>query len=563
MKRRAFLAMAAGAAALLPGWSAPPDLAAAAEPPAAPPTDAGETLYNGIRLPAPWPPKLPAPPDGAQPPPYLKFPPAVIDIDLGRQLFVDDFLIEQTTLTRTFHRPTPHKASPVLRPETDWEREGPAPMAMPFSDGVWYDPRDKLFKLFYMGGYSRNVCLATSDDGLTWIRPNLGVRPGTNVVHAGPRDSATVWLDHDDPDPSRRFKLWRCHSAPRKDGAGKDVKGFGLTLHFSADGVHWSEPALRTGSTGDRTTVFYNPFRKRWAYSVRHGWGQPRKRRYWETADLLNGPQWKELVDVPWWLAADARDLPRDDYKIAPQLYNVDCVAYESVMLGLFAIWKGDPGTTPGRPKVNELWPAFSRDGFYFDRPADRSAPFIGVSETRGDWNWGNVQSAGGCCLVVGDELWFYHSGRAGAPGGKGSKDGGGSTGLSILRRDGFTSMDAADAAGTLTTRPVRFTGQHLFVNLAAPHGELTAEVLGDDGRPLPGLGAADCVPPKDVDKTRIAVTWKNPDALAAAANKPVRLRFTLRAASLYAFWLAKDPAGASAGYVAAGGPGYAGNRDA
>ena len=32
--------------------------------------------------------------------------------------------------------------------------------------------------------------------------------------------------------------------------------------------------------------------------------------------------------------------------------------------------------------------------------------PFVPCSERRGDWNWGNVQSAGGVCLVVeGDEL--------------------------------------------------------------------------------------------------------------------------------------------------------------
>src|SRR5579871_6667954 len=63
----------------------------------------GETLYNGIRLPAVWPPhqtELPAVPI---PPPYLTSPPEIIPIDVGRQLFVDDFLIAETTLERTFH----------------------------------------------------------------------------------------------------------------------------------------------------------------------------------------------------------------------------------------------------------------------------------------------------------------------------------------------------------------------------------------------------------------------------------------------------------------------------
>ena len=150
-------------------------------------------------------------------------------------------------------------------------------MAMVFSDGVWYDPKDRLFKMWYMGGYGRGVCLARSEDGVRWTKPELDVKKGTNIVHPGPRDSATVWLDHDATDPKRRFKLFRSHSEGGR---------FGQSVHFSADGIHWGERVLRTGSTGDRTTAFYNPFRKVWVYSIRHGWGVPRRRRYWETPDL-------------------------------------------------------------------------------------------------------------------------------------------------------------------------------------------------------------------------------------------------------------------------------------
>src|SRR5688572_15036206 len=78
---------------------------------------AGETLYNGIVLPAPWPPPRRFPDSHPITPPYLADPPTVIPIDIGRQLVVDDFLIEDTTLTRTFHQPTYHEASPVLQPE--------------------------------------------------------------------------------------------------------------------------------------------------------------------------------------------------------------------------------------------------------------------------------------------------------------------------------------------------------------------------------------------------------------------------------------------------------------
>src|SRR5438309_3293162 len=63
--------------------------------------------------------------------PYLSNPPAVIPIDTGRQLFVDDFLIEQSNLARVPHRPVMYPGNPILTP-------GPrdtANLAMPYSDG--------------------------------------------------------------------------------------------------------------------------------------------------------------------------------------------------------------------------------------------------------------------------------------------------------------------------------------------------------------------------------------------------------------------------------------------
>src|SRR5689334_22722391 len=68
----------------------------------------GETLYNGITLGQPWPPQWRFADEHPTLPPYLTDRPAVVPIDVGRQLFVDDFLIEQTTLARTFHKATYH-----------------------------------------------------------------------------------------------------------------------------------------------------------------------------------------------------------------------------------------------------------------------------------------------------------------------------------------------------------------------------------------------------------------------------------------------------------------------
>src|SRR5438874_10551289 len=108
--------------------------------------DVGETLYNGIVLLSPWPPRLADFPVSVEKepviPPYLVSPPNVIPIDVGRQLFVDDFLVGETTLTRTFHLAKYHPASPVLKPDQPWETKNPDHAgAMVCSDGVWYDPK--------------------------------------------------------------------------------------------------------------------------------------------------------------------------------------------------------------------------------------------------------------------------------------------------------------------------------------------------------------------------------------------------------------------------------------
>lgn len=504
-----------------------------------------ETLHNGIVLPSPWPPATkPLTEEPLPTPPYLVSPPPVIPIDVGRQLLVDDFLVEQSTLQRTWHTARYHPGNPLLKPDQPWEQQGGDPTAMVFSDGVWYDPADRLFKMWYAARYEKGTAYAVSRDGLHWEKPALDAVPGTNLVHPRNRDSSTVWLDLEEKDPARRYKLF---IYPYPEGAGA------VEVYFSADGIHWSACAVRSGPTQDRSTVFYNPFRKVWVYSIRWWSDLGRIRLYHEGPDVLAAANWRE-GEPPEWIGADRLDAPRDDLKTRCELYNLDCVAYESLLLGLFSLWRGQPHD---RPKPNEICLGYSRDGFHWSRPV-RTA-FLPVSERHGDWNWGNVQSAGGCCLVMGDELWFYVSGRAGV---KGKPNSGVScTGLATLRRDGFASMDAGSARGTLTTRPVRFSGKFLFVNVDAPHGELRAEVLDADGKPVPHFTANDGLP-VTCDKTLQPVTWRSSPDLAALAGRPVRFRFHLRNGRLYSFWVSPDASGASHGYVAAGGPGFTGPTD-
>ena len=50
---------------------------------------------------------------------------------------------------------------------------------------------------------------------------------------------------------------------------------------------------------------------------------------------VLTGARWEKGGPVPW-VGADRLDAPRADLKTPCQLYNLDAVAYESLLLGLF-----------------------------------------------------------------------------------------------------------------------------------------------------------------------------------------------------------------------------------
>ncbi len=540
-------------------WFAGPAQAAPRSGPRTPWSEnQGEVLYNGIQLPREWPPRYIEPADTEpMPVPYLDCPPKVIPIDVGRQLLVDDFLVEQTDLLRRFHKPTKYEGNPVLKPETELEINHPNnAIACPKSGGLWWDADEKLFKLWYEAGWINTICYATSRDGLHWDRPNLDIQPGTNRVL--PKDlvcdSWTVVPDYQTSDAKQRYKMFM-----RPPGGNKP----GVSM-VSADGIHWVN-RVETGDTGDRSTMFYNPFRKKWVYSLRSGF-RGRSRHYWECDDFLAGAKWKRGEPVVW-AAADRLDPPDPEIGRTAQLYNLDAVAYESIMLGFYEIHLGPPNgecEKVGLPKITELNIAYSRDGFHWHRP-DRS-PTI-RAERRDVWDRGYVQSLGNICVVRGDRIWFYYIGFQGdtSKTGKNWLQNGmydrGATGIAFLRRDGFVSLDAGKTPGTLTTRPVRFTGKHLFVNVDADEGELRAEVIDADGKPIEPFTLANCKPLR-TDGTLEQIVWDGGDDLSALKGKPVRFRFQLNNSSLYAFWVSRDESGRSDGYVAGGGPGFTGPTD-
>jgi hypothetical protein len=554
MKRRKFVKNATflgmGTALLQPAkWLMPGDAA-------------GELLYNGIRLPEVWPPRHLQPEFVPMSVPYLQSPPAVIKVDVGRQLFVDDFLIERHSLNRVFHYAKKIEANPIFQAETAAEkRSDRLPGATPKDGGIWWDDKDQLFKMWYEASWSGTLAYAVSHDGIHWERPELDLVKGTNIILPDiVPDSTTVFIDHFTKDPAQRYKLFL--RGPNRLG----MRPFCLT---SADGIHWSSP-VKGGISGDRSTMFFNPFRKKWVYSLRSTKElgpapQGRCRYYYEHEDFLKGADWDDKT--VYWTGADYLDYPDPMIGDKPQLYNLSAVGYESIMLGFHQIHLGPANEEclkRGEPKITELMLSFSRDGFHWDRP-DRKA-FIKAERTPGSWDRGYVQSVGGICTVVGDELRFHFIGYKGDPANRNKRSSlngmysHGATGVAVLRRDGFASM-GTKTTGELVTRPIQFTGSHLFVNTDCPQGELLAEILDEQYRVIAPFSIQHCKKIA-VNSTRQQVQWNGTEDLASIAGKNVRLRFRLTNGKLYSFWISPGVSGSSNGYMAAGGPGIYGGVD-
>jgi hypothetical protein len=542
-----------------------------------------ERLYNNITLPDSWPPHYREETlDKPLRVPYLENKPDYIDISVGRQLFVDDFLICETDLIREFGKPQVSE-KPVLWPQTSMElNDGYCTCACPFNGGVFYDAQSRKYKMWYHAGWFDGSAYAESDDGFRWKRlSQISTGHSDRVLKHIPgymRDGDAVWLDEYAGTPDERYKMlvfYRCfeedykyyHRKPKHahdDPASVPPKEI-TVLYKSADGIYWEEVGT-TSHSGDNTTFFYNPFRKKWIYSMRTFSeldSRVRVRSYYETDDFYKGSRWS-TDDLSFWARTDIYDKPDRDLGYYTQLYNLDAVAYESVMLGIYSVFMGPPNFVCEKtrlPKINDLKIAFSRDGFHFDRPTYED--FLSSSRKEGSWDYGYLHPANGICTVAGDELYFYYSAFSGNSPHFGShKYSGGAVGVAKLRRDGFAGMKAFHSKGSLTTEILKYQGEFLFVNADCTGGKLSAEILDPEGNVIPGYSGQDCIVMTE-DKTKYRITWQDKKSLKDVRQDKIRIRFTLDHATIYAFWITDSEEGKSHGYLAAGSLELkAGNKD-
>lgn len=507
-------------------------------------------LYNGIELPESWPPQnvslVYAEPIDV---PYLRdidqggTHPEVVNINVGRQLFVDQFLIDSTTLTSTSHKAVPYEGNPVYSPEGNnaWGvhlKHG----------GLYYDNERSVFQLWFtVDGY---LCYSESGDGIQWSDyEKLYKVSGYATVVRNPKPANEnqnyIMLVRPSNGTYEGMELYK----------GRDHNTFPYVIYTSPDGKKWTKAAVG-GQCNDATSMFYNPFREKWVVSIRKSYTQlKRVREYFETDDIVSHAIESDLYGV-FWLRADGLDIKDPVIKMNPQFYSVSCVAYESIMLAGIQVMLGPENSEAektGIPKVTDIHLAYSRDGFYYSRPSRE--PIIASSQEVGAWDRGYLHQVNTLCVVNGDELWFYYSGYEGDESRGGDEKANSGTldycriGMAKMRRDGFVSLDGS---GEVLTRKMTCTRgqQYLFVNAKA--SSLRAEILDENGNVIPGYGMNDCVAFSG-DSTCAMLTWNGGKTIAGLSGRTFSIRFSVENGEFYSFWVSATEDGDSNGYYAGG----------
>ncbi len=103
------------------------------------------------------------------------------------------------------------------------------------------------------------------------------------------------------------------------------------------------------------------------------------------------------------------------------------------------------------------------------------------------------------------------------------------------LRTDGFASVHVGADVGEMVTQPLRFTGKELVINYStSAGGNVRVEIQDESGQPLPNFTLVNCrnLVGDTIDQQ---VSWKNGSDVSSLAGKPVRLKFVMQEADLFA----------------------------
>ncbi len=467
---------------------------------------------------------------------------APIDIGSRLELMVDRFLIAETkgTAELRLHHPTPHEV--VLVHDEPWEGSGCGYHTI-FRDGDKVRMYYKSWQITVANNkltqpHELVIAYAESKDGLTWTKPDLGL-----VEFNGSKDNNIIWKEKGSHD----FNPFRDPNPTCKPDARYKAVGYvprGLHAWKSPDGIHWTKiqpgPVMTGCAFDTQNLAFYDSVRGEYRAYVRHFKDGVRGIMTATSKDFVH---WTKPVWLEYPPGTPTEHLYTNQvqpYYRAPHLFIGFPTRY--IERGWSPSMRALPelehrklratGHLRYGTAITEGLLMTSRDGLRFHRWGEaflRPGP-----QRKGQWKYGDNYIAWHVIETpsplpgVDKELSLY------------ATEGYWTGTQNQLRRhtiriDGFVSLHADYAGGEMITKPLVFEGKQLIMNYAtSAAGSIRIEIQDATGKPIPGYTLADC-PEIYGDTIAEPARWKGGQDVAKLAGKPVRLRFVMKDADLYA----------------------------
>jgi len=432
-----------------------------------------------------------------------------------------------------------YKGNPLFEEDKPWEKRFDNLYANVIYDDeeqiykCWYSPfivdnsskgmtLEERKEVKYRAPHNREmaICYATSKDGITWVKPELGLvefeggkannilwrASGTpskdkQELWGGPHGSG-IFKDLREPDPNRRYKAFLKHGI--------------LSVAFSPDGIHWG-PAIAcpaANSAGDtHNNAFWAPTLGKYVGITRQ-WGKMfgrygRQVAWTSSADFVN---WEKIQIV-----LEGLDLNHQTYAM-PVFYH------GGVYIGLVAIHDQD---------ADRVWAelTWSPDTKAWHRVLP-GTPLIPNDGKESDYDWGCVYPAA-CPVFLQDEIRLYYGGSDGLH----TSWRNGFLCLATLRPDGFAgyTQEEAGKPATITTAPIAPAKGTLRTSADVEQGGYVKVSVLDECNEL--LAESE---PLNGSLSDGKVRWRDGFSFDELGNKSIQIQFEIQNATVYSFSFAE-----------------------
>lgn len=424
--------------------------------------------------------------------------PQVLDIGSRRELFVDRFLIERLD-NATLKLQQPQLAAPMLEPADSLE------YGTVIRDGDLFrlytrDARNSRFD----GDVTEVTRYCESRDGIVWTKPKLG------LVEVGGNKNNNIIL----------HEPWVCHNfSPFLDvrpGVNTQQrfkalagvhKGGGLIAFTSEDGIRWARMqdapviTLKDFAFDSQNVSFWSESEQLYVCYFRT-WNTPHGNlRTISRTTSQDFVRWSEPVALhPNFAGEHLYTSQTHPYFRAPHIYIAMPTRFH-----------------PGRGESTDILFMTARSEAPYDRTFREAFIRPGLDPAR----WGNRSNYAALNVVPTSptEMSIYTTPFR----------------RFVLRTDGFASVHVGADPGELLTRPIRFVGHELVINYAtSAGGSIRVELQNESGDPIPGFTLSDSENFVG-DTIEQAIHWSKGSDVSSLAGRPVRLRFTMREADLFA----------------------------